>query len=160
MANRQSIGPRLRKQWRFLSTKPLGKWLFSQLVGYIAPYSGSIPAIVRVLQPGQGVVTLKDCRRVRNHLGSVHAIALANLGELVTGLTLMNSLPENMRGILTGLRMQYHKKARGNLKAQCRCQIPQFDSEQEMVITGEIKNAEGELVATTMATWLIGPEKE
>lgn len=155
-----SIGPTLRKYWGICSSKPLGKWLFSRAVGFIAPYSGSISAKVDQLEPGMGVVTLQEHRRIRNHLVSVHAIALVNLAEMVTGLTLMNSLPKNTRGILTAIQMQYVKKARGLLTATCICEIPQTNEAVELKITGEIKNEQGEVVATAIATWLIGPEKE
>lgn len=111
------------------------------------------------LQPGHGVVTLRERRQVRNHLRSVHAIALANLAELVTGLTLMNSLPDGMRGILTGIEMSYLKKARGQLRAECRCDIPRAGEEGELRVLGEIRDSDGELVASGVATWLVGPEK-
>ena len=130
------------------------------MVGLIAPFSGSIGARVEVLQPGHGVVTLQDRRKVRNHLKSVHAIALVNLAELVTGLTLMNSLKDNTRGILTAIHMQYHKKARGLLTAECFCDIPDDNAEKEIILSGEIRDQAGEVVATATATWLIGPEKK
>lgn len=156
---KESIGPTLRRYWRGLSDKPLGKWLFSRLVGWMAPYTATIGARVERLEPGHGVVSLTERRRVRNHLRSVHAIALVNLAEMVTGLTLMNSLPEGMRGILTGIEMHYLKKARGRLLAECQCEIPPDDSEREYRVQGEIRDADGDLVATAVATWLIGPEK-
>jgi acyl-coenzyme A thioesterase PaaI-like protein len=112
-----------------------------------------------VLEPGRGVVSLRERRRVRNHLRSVHAIALVNLAELVTGLTLMNSLPDGMRGILIGIEMRYLKKARGQLRAHCQCPIPQTSDEAELRIEGKIVDATGEVVATAVASWLIGPEK-
>ena len=155
----QSIGPTLRKYWGFFSAKPFGKWLFSRAVGFIAPYSGSISALVIHLEPGSGEIRLNEHRKVRNHLNSVHAIALVNLAEMVTGLTLMNSLPDNTRGILTGIQIQYVKKARGILTAKCICEIPLTNEEKEMEIIGEIKNEQGDVVATAIANWLIGPEK-
>lgn len=154
-----SIGPGLRRNWNLLSTKPMGKWLFSRMVGYMTPYSGTIGAKVEQLEPGHGVITLRDRRKVRNHLQSVHAMALINLAELVTGLTLMNSLKDNTRGILTAIQMQYHKKARGLLTAECICEIPEDNSEKEITISGEIKNEAGEVVASASANWLIGPER-
>ncbi len=156
----QSIGPYLRDNWQRFSNKPGGKWLFSRIIGFTVPYTGSIAANVAILEPGHGKITLRERRKVSNHLRSVHAIALANLSEMVTGLTLLNSLPDDARGILTGLQIQYHHKARGLLTAECDCEIPVDNSEREIQVTGEIKNEEGEVVATATATWRIGPEKK
>lgn len=153
-----SIGPTLRNNWKLLAPMPFGKWMFSRLVGFMTPYSGTIGAKVELLQPGHGVISLRERRKVSNHLKSVHAMALMNLGELVTGLTLMNSLPNDTRGILTAIQMRYHKKARGLLSAECFCEIPEDNTEREMSLSGEIKNEAGELVASAQASWLIGPE--
>ncbi len=105
-------------------------------------------------------MTLRDRRKVRNHLHSVHAIALCNLGEMATGLALMNSLPENTRGILTGISVDYLKKARGRLTAECFCSIPDSNEQREYTLRGEIRDAAGDPVANIDARWLIGPEKE
>lgn len=155
----QSIGPLLRQLWQRFSRKPGGKWLFSRALGKYVPYSGTLGAQVSVLEPGRCVVLLRDRRVVRNHLRSIHAMALANLAEMTTGLALMNSLPDRMRGILTGFNIDYLIKARGELSAECRCEIPQGDAEQEFQLTGEILNTDGEVVAIARASWLIGPEK-
>jgi len=156
----QSIGPYLRGNWQRFSNKPGGKWLFSRIIGFTVPYTGSIAANVALLEPGHGKITLRERRKISNHLHSVHAIALANLSEMVTGLTLLNSLPDDARGILTGMQIQYHHKARGLLTAECFCEIPENNAEREIQVTGEIKNEEGEVVATATATWHIGPEKK
>jgi hypothetical protein len=74
-------------------------------------------------------------------------------------LALLNSLPDKTRGILSNLAVTYLKKARGELTASCRCNIPEDNSETDHLLTGEIRNAEGELVAEVIAHWLIGPEK-
>lgn len=153
-----SIGPLLRRQWRIAQSKPGGKWLFSKLLGQTAPYTGSIGAMVETLEPGHCIATLTDRRRVRNHLRSIHAIALCNLGEMATGLALMNSLPDKTRGILAGLSIEYLKKARGKLVAECRCEIPTDNTEKEYELVGEIRDMEHDMVAVVHARWLIGPE--
>lgn len=154
-----SIGPGLRQYWNRSSALPGGKWLFSRLLGLMAPYTGTIGAVVQVLEPGHCSVILRDRRKVRNHLQSVHAMALCNLGEMVTGLALMNSLPDKTRGILTHLSISYLKKARGLLTATCHCDIPTDNRECENLLTGRIHDANGDLVAEVQARWLIGPEK-
>jgi acyl-coenzyme A thioesterase PaaI-like protein len=153
-----SIGPRLRRHWRRLSPAPAGRWLFSKMLGRVVPYTGTLGARVEVMEPGHCVVSLRERRVVRNHLRSVHAMALANLGEMVTGLALMNSLPAQARGILTGFGMDYLKKARGKLLAECRCEVPADNSEREYMLEGEIRDVAGDVVAVARARWRVGPE--
>jgi len=155
----RSIGPELRRQWQRLAGIPGGKWLFSRLLGRFVPYTGTLGARIDVLEPGHCVVRLRDRRKVRNHLHSVHAMALANLGEMSTGLALMNSLPGNMRGILKGFNVEYLKKARGSLLAECLCEIPDGHAEREVEVRCEIRNTTRDIVTVATAQWLIGPEK-
>ena len=111
------------------------------------------------LEPGHAVVNLHDRRRVRNHLKSIHAIALANLAEFTTGIATLSGMPPGSRAILTGLQVDYHKKARGTLKAECRTQPPAAVEEQSLQVEAKIYDADGDCVATGLATWLIGPKK-
>jgi acyl-coenzyme A thioesterase PaaI-like protein len=154
----RSIGPELRRQWRRLAGIPGGKWLFSRLLGRFVPYTGTLGARIERLEPGHCVVSMNDRRKVRNHLNSVHAMALANLGEMATGLALMNSLPEQARGILKGFNVEYLKKARGSLLAECHCDIPDSNAERDVDVPCEIRNTSGDVVTVARAQWLIGPE--
>ena len=155
----RSIGPELRRQWQRLAGIPGGKWLFSRLLGRFVPYTGTLGARIEVLEPGHCVVRLRDRRKVRNHLRSVHAMALANLGEMSTGLALMNSLPDNARGILKGFKVEYLKKARGPLLAECHCEIPDGNAACEIEVRCDIRNTSRDIVAAARALWLIGPEE-
>jgi acyl-coenzyme A thioesterase PaaI-like protein len=159
MTKEVAVGERIRKQWDSLSGIPGGKWLFSLALGRMAPYTGTIGALVDELEPGYAKVLLKDRKKVRNHLHSIHAIALINLGEVTTGLATMSGMPSDARGILKGLSIEYHKKARGLLTAECRTEIPQTSERQVYEVEGKIFDTSGDCVATVTAHWLIGPMK-
>jgi len=127
------------------------------ILGRQVPYSGSIHPRVEELAPGRARVSLRDRRAVRNHLDSVHAVALANLGELCTGLAMVGALPPSARGILVGLEVAFHKKARGRLEATCTCAVPDVVEDRDHAVTGQIVDRSGEVVATVTALWRLGP---
>jgi len=150
-------GERLRASWRRLSRLPGGKTLFSLLVGWMTPYSGTLGARVQELDPGWCRVTLRDHRRVRNHLASVHAMALANLAEMASGLAVLVSLPPDVQGIVTGFSISYLKKARGLLTAECRVSGLKVTSEQEYEAAVAITDVQGAVVAHATARWRLRP---
>jgi acyl-coenzyme A thioesterase PaaI-like protein len=153
----ESPGAALLAAWRRLAPLPGGPRLFSWYVGRMAPYSGSMGARVRALEPGYARLELPDRRRVRNHLASIHAIALANLGELTAGLAMTSALPPTARGIPVRLEIDFAKKARGRLTAESRCAVPPVTGEIEQEAAADIRDLAGDVVARVRVRWRLGP---
>lgn len=124
MSDSAAPGASLLDRWTRLRRVPGGRTLFSVLLGRQIPYTGSIGARVEELEPGRSRIRLQDRRRIRNHLGSIHAVALTNLGELAGGLAVLTALPSGIRGIVVRLETEYLKKARGTLLAEARWEPP------------------------------------
>ena len=156
-ADRSAPGATLLSSWHRLSGLLGGKWLFSVLVGWMTPYSGTIGARVTELEPGWCRVTLRDRRRVRNHLASVHAMALANLAEMASGLAVLVGLPPGVQGIVTGFSISYLKKARGLMTAECRASGLNVTAEQEYEAMVTVTDPQGDVVAHATARWRLRP---
>lgn len=148
---------KLLRLWRRLAPLPGGSWIFSRIFGFVVPYSGSVSPRIRVLEPGHAEVEIPDRRSSRQHLGSVHAIALMNLAEMTSGLAVMAGLPPTVRGIVTTLSMTYHKKARGTIRAVSHVTVPDVDEKCDFDATAECFDSAGTLVATGYVSWRLGP---
>jgi len=139
--------------WQWLSNKPMGRWLFNHLLRFINPYTGALKANVLNLKKGYAQLELKDRRGIRNHLNSIHAIALTNLGEFTSGLALISLFSERMRGIPIDIHVEFLKKARGTLQAECTAQLPFFEEEINHTVVANIMNTEQEQVARVSVIW-------
>lgn len=138
---------------------PGGRFLFSKFIGLHIPYTGTLGAQVAELNEGHAVLELNDRRRVRNHLSSIHAVALMNLAELCSGLALHSALNNEHRAILVHFEIDFLKKARGLLKAEAR-----FDKSKLSIIKQEplteivavsVRDLSGEEVVRAQAHWKV-----
>ncbi len=155
----ESPGATTLAMWRKLSGLPFGASLFTLALGRMVPYSATIAPRVLQLEPGHARVAIADRRGVRNHLNSVHALALANLGELTSGLAMTTAMPGTVRGIVLNISTDYLKKARGTITAECRATVPAVTGDVEHVVEAEMKDAAGDVVARTRVTWKLGPRE-
>jgi acyl-coenzyme A thioesterase PaaI-like protein len=159
-ASNDAPGARITAMWRRLRPLPGGRWIFSRMLGWMAPYTGSMGATIQELGPGYSRWTLRDRRRVRNHLNSVHAAALVNLAEVASGTAMLAGLPPGTRGIVRSLSIEYLKKARGTLSAECRCAPPAVDRETDYTVHATVTDATGAPVATASVVWRLAPSGE
>ena len=150
----------IRSLWDRCTKLPAGTWLFSRALGRIVPYTGSIRPRVRELEAGHATIEMRDRRAVRNHLRSVHAIALANLAEVTTGLPLAYGVQPKGRTILVSLTVEYVKKARGTLVATSQFTPPDASHDGEIEIPVEVRDADGVVVTRARARWRYGPIRE
>ncbi|MEJ2084531.1 MAG: hotdog fold domain-containing protein [Acidobacteriota bacterium] len=141
--------------WGRLRPIPGGTRVFSYLLAKRVPYSGSIRARIEELTPGYARARLRDRKRLRNHLASIHAIALTNLGELTSGLAMTAAMPRGLRGIPTELNIEFLKKARGPITAEGRSPTPDPDRDGKYEAEALMKDSAGDTVAILRAQWVV-----
>jgi acyl-coenzyme A thioesterase PaaI-like protein len=143
--------------YRRFSRWPAGGWLFSRAVCLRAPYFATIAPRFVALEPGLCEVRIRDRRRVHNHIGTVHAIALCNLAELGAGMMTEASLPASMRWIPKGMTVEYLKKARGTMRAIAMPDIPIVESASgyDLPVTVSIRDPQDdEVFRARIMMWL------
>jgi len=154
-ADAAAPGARLLAQWKRWHRVPGGRRVFSWLVGRNARYTGTIGARIVELRPGFARATMGDRPLVRNHLKSIHAVALVNFAEVVSGLAMLTALPAGARGIVTGLSIEYLKKARGTLIAESTVVLPELGGSTTLEVGATVRDGSGDEVARARVRWLV-----
>ena len=147
----------LMRSWQRCQRLPGGKILFSRKLASRVPYSGSIHPRVDELRPGYARVRMADRGSLRNHLASIHAIALTNLGELTSGLAMIAAMPADLRGIPVELNIEFTKKARGEIVAEGSSPTPTSGDSADYNAEAVLKDKEGDTVARLTARWIVSP---
>jgi acyl-coenzyme A thioesterase PaaI-like protein len=152
-----SPASRLLGIWDVLKGKPGGAFLFGRVLRWAVPYTASVFPLVREVRPGYARVQMRDRPRLSNHLKSIHAIALANIGEFTGGIAMTATLPANVRSILIKIEVDYLKKARGMITAECHCTVPTVTESVNHKVVTNVRDPGGEEVARVTATWRLSP---
>ncbi|GAA3681460.1 MULTISPECIES: hotdog fold domain-containing protein [Yimella] len=117
------------QMYRQLESKPLGKSAFSLAFMLKAPYFATVRPKVEVMEPHHGVVTIRKRRGVQNHIGTVHAIAVANGLEAAMGLLCEATTPKGMRWIPRGIQLDYIAKVPTDVRCEARTDIADWDKQ-------------------------------
>ncbi len=89
----------------------VGERLFSFAFAQAAPYFWSIRPRFTVIEPDHAELVIPNRRRVHNHIGTVHAIALCNGLEAAMGALAEATIPGDRRWIPQGMKVSYTAKA-------------------------------------------------
>lgn len=146
--------------FRKLGRSAAGRWLYSRLICWRAPYFGSISPTVDLLETGRCIVRIRQRRRVQNHIGTVHAIALCNMAEMAGGLATDATIPASTRWIPKGMSVRYLKKASGVMTATALVPpIANPTQAQELHAKIEVRDAQNEVVFDADITMWVSPRR-
>lgn len=138
---------------------PGGLALFSRIICLRAPYFSSISPRMLELRPGYARARMRKRRGVTNHLGGVHAIAMANLCEFVGGVLMEISVPAHMRWIPKGMDIRYLARAGTDLTAECQIDFIDWDAKQDVTLSVEVEDRAGQTVAHAHIPMYVSPRE-
>jgi len=141
---------------RFLIT-----WAFGGTVHFVRTAGVKF----RELTEERAVLTLANRRRVQNHIGTVHAAAVALIGETATGAVFGMSVPDDKLPILKSMRINYIKKSQGGLRAEAWLEEEQRasfarDDKGDIAVPVKITDDTGEPTVEAEYIWAWRPKKK
>jgi acyl-coenzyme A thioesterase PaaI-like protein len=152
-APRQGYGLYLK-----LAGHPLGKWLFTRIICLRAPYFAGIRPLFEHLEPGRAVVFMRKRRRVQNHIGTVHALAMGNLCELAAGLVMEASLTRATRWIPKGMTIEYLAKAKTDVTATATVPVRAWPEPADVPVEVTVCDRGGTEVVRAVITMYVSPQ--
>lgn len=145
------LRPSLR--WRMLT------WAFGKNV----PFMRTARLQFRDLSEERAVLTLRNRRRVQNHIHSVHAAVVALLAETATGTLLAMNLSDDRVPLLKSMQVEYHKRAKGDLLAEATLAAPArarilAEEKGEIVVPVKVTDESGEEPVQCRMLWAWVPK--
>ena len=104
---------------------PQGRRIFSTLFALKAPYFGTVRPRFTELRPNRAELVIRKRRKVQNHIGTVHVIAICNGLEAAMGALAEATVPAHKRWIPKGMDVSYTAKATSDITC-----IAETDPEQ------------------------------
>jgi len=112
----------LLKLYHRFESMPFGKRIFAFMFARKAPYFSTISPRIQTLRPNFCDLTFAKRRKVANHIGSVHVIAICNGMEMAMGALAEASIPRHLRWIPKGMQVNYTAKANSNMRITAETQ--------------------------------------
>lgn len=124
--------------------KGIRSTLWSKAFGRIVPMVGS--ANIRYLEVSHAkvVVKIENHRAMQNHIGQVHACAMALLAETATGFVTGMNVPDSCIVLIKSLKVDFKRPSKGAMTAVATL----TDEQQKLMQTSE----KGETLVSVVVT--------
>lgn len=143
---------------------PLQSWAMSLLFGTAVKFFGTARIRITEAEAGRVVMVIRNRRKVQNHIKGVHAAAMALLAESATGLVLGMSLPDDKLPLMKTMKVNYVKRAQGDLKAIATLSPEQLraienDERGDIVVPVTVLDSDGNEPLQAEMLWAWRPKK-
>ncbi len=118
------------------------KWLLSWAIGRKVPYVGTSGVRFEEMTTDRVIVSLKNKKRVRNHIHQLHACAMLLLAETATGMVLGMNIPDDKIPLVKTMKNDFVKRSTGAMRAEAiftKAQKEQIEKEEKGETTIQVK---------------------
>ncbi len=136
----------------------------SLFFGRAVPFTGTAGIRIEQLSRERCVITLPNRRRVRNHIGSVHAIASLLIAESATGFLVGMNVPDDRVPVIKTVHADYVKRSSGDMRVEASLTPEQIElirtSEKgETPVHVEIRDGENREPIIIEMVWAWTPKR-
>lgn len=116
----------------------------SLVLGRMVPFVGTAGASIEEMTEQRVVVVVDNQRRIRNHIGQVHAAAMALAAETATGFVCGMNVPDSKLLLCKSMKVDFKKRTQGAIRAVATL----TEAQRETMRTEERGNVTVEVHAT------------
>ena len=97
---------------------PFDRRAVTLALGSTVKFVGTARLKVEELSGARAVVSVQNKRRVQNHIGGVHAMAMGLIAESATGFVVGMNVPDSAIPVIKSVKIEYLKRAKGDMRAE------------------------------------------
>lgn len=153
---------RLEKTVQKLSQFPTSVLSFA--IGRVVPFTGTSGVSYDVMTKERVVVSIKNQKKVRNHIKQIHAAAMVLLAETATGMVVGMNVPDDKIPLIKSLTTQFVRRSSGAMRAEAWLSEDQrqrilTQDKGEVLVSVNITDESGESPIECEMLWAWIPKK-
>ena len=143
---------------------PLRRFAMTKAFTLKVRFAGTGGVWIEEAGDGRAVLTMKNRRKVQNHIGGIHAAGMALLAESATGVAFGLSIPDSHIPLLKSMKINYVKRAQGDLRAEATLppaqrQLMQTQEKGDALVPVKVTDAAGGEPIQCEFVWAWVPKK-
>lgn len=145
--------------------KMMRPFLVNQLIGSAVKFVGTAGLQFETVSTSEVKVHVNNQRKVRNHIGQVHAAAMMLLAETATGIVVGMNIPDDKIPLIKELNTRFVRRSEGEITATATLadhQIEQLHQIEkgDFVVPVKVVDATGAEVIEVEAIWAWIPKRK
>ncbi|XLM19460.1 DUF4442 domain-containing protein, partial [Chromobacterium piscinae] len=138
--------------------------VLSMMFGKIVPFLATAGLRFEEVGHDRLTVSIRNRKKVQNHIRGVHAAAMALLAETSTGFVVGMNMPDDKLMLLKSMKVNYIKRAQGDMRAVATLTPQQIQSmydqdKGEVLVEVAVTDESGESPIICEMLWAWIPKK-
>jgi acyl-coenzyme A thioesterase PaaI-like protein len=142
----------------------LRSWVITRMFGKFVPFLGTAGLVFEEVSRERMVVSVKNRKKVQNHIKGLHAAAMALLAETATGFVVGMNVPDDKLMLLKSMKVSYYKRAQGDMRAVATLPAAQVqrmltEDKGDVLVDVVVTDESGESPIVCEMVWAWVPKK-